>query len=116
MPKSTVLAVSDLVGDRVSNIAGENLGWIEDVVLDLDHDRIAFAVLSFDERLGQPGKRFAVPWTLLRLSDDRDTLLLDVERTVLERAPGYPPDEVPDFADREWGQAIHGHYGEPTYW
>ena len=116
MPKSTVLPVSDLVGDRVSNIAGENLGWVEDIVLDLEHDRVAYAVISFNEALGRAGKRFAVPWTLFRLSDDRGTLLLDVERQVLERAPGFDRDALPDFADRSWGQEIHGHYGEPTYW
>ncbi len=116
MPKSTVIAASDLMGDRVTNIAGEPLGWIEDVVLDLEHRRVAYAILSFNEQLGQPGKRFAVPWSLFRLSDDRDTLLLDIERDVLLRAPGYARDEVPDFADRAWGQEIHGHYGEPTYW
>lgn len=116
MPKSPVLPVSELIGDQVSNVAGEQLGWIEDIVIDLEHRRVAYGILSFGEQLGQPGKRFAVPWSLFRLSDDHDTLMLDVERDVLLHAPGYPRDQVPDFADRDWGQVIHGHYGEPTYW
>jgi len=117
MASAKVRAAGDIIGDRVTNIAGEDLGWIDDVVVDIEHGRLAYAVLAFNTQLlGREGKRFAVPWSLLRLSDDGGTFLLDVERDVLERAPGFDEGELPDYADRAWGQAIHGHYGEPTYW
>jgi sporulation protein YlmC with PRC-barrel domain len=46
------LAVSTVKGDKVYNMAGEHLGKIEDIMLDLENGRIAYAVLSFGGFLG----------------------------------------------------------------
>ena len=43
----TLLSARTLAGDRVLNLAGENLGKIEDFMLDLESGRIPYAVLSF---------------------------------------------------------------------
>jgi len=47
-----VLTASTLKGDKVVNHTGEDLGKIEEIMLDLDHGRIAYAVLSFGGFLG----------------------------------------------------------------
>jgi sporulation protein YlmC with PRC-barrel domain len=112
MPAAKILPAGQIVGDPVTNNAGEALGWIDDIVIDVQRGRIAYAVLAFNTQLlGREGKRFAVPWSLLRLGDDGETFLLDVECEVLARAPGFDEGELPDYADRAWAEAIHGHYG-----
>ena len=61
-------------------------------------------------------KLFAVPWKALTLVQDEEHFLLDVDKTVLEAAPGFDKDHWPDFSDPIWGQGIHDHYGATPYW
>ena len=60
-----VLSASSLKGDNVVNHQGEDLGKIEEIMIDLDRGRIAFAVLSFGGFLGMGDKLFAIPWEAL---------------------------------------------------
>ena len=55
------LSASTIKGDKVINTAGEDLGKIEELMLDLRDGRIAYAVLSFDGFLGLGNKLFAIP-------------------------------------------------------
>ena len=47
-----VLSASTLENEKVVNAAGENLGNIEDYMIDLNNGRIAYCVLSFGGFLG----------------------------------------------------------------
>ena len=62
-----VLAASTIAGDRVRNGAGEDLGKIEEIMLDVPTGRIAYAVISFGGFLGIGDKLFAVPWKALQI-------------------------------------------------
>ena len=42
-----VRAASALTGDRVRNRAGEDLGKIEEIMIDLPGGRVAYAVIAF---------------------------------------------------------------------
>lgn len=111
MHKSNVWLASAVIGDRVHNAAGENLGKIEDVVVDPSTGSVLYAVLSFGGIMGMGNKLFAVPWSSLRMSPGRDYLLLDIDRETLERAPGFDPDHWPDMADPVWQRGITDYYG-----
>jgi len=111
-----VLSASTLSGDRVRNSAGEDLGKIEDLMIDVQSGRIAYAVLSFGGFLGIGDKLFAVPWSALTVNEQEKLFILDVDRQTLENAPGFDKDNWPDMADPSWGQQIHGHYGQKPYW
>ena len=111
-----VLSASTLAGDRVRNTAGEDLGKIEDIMLDIPSGRIAYAVLSFGGFLGIGDKLFAVPWHALTVDEDNHEFVMDVDKKVLENAPGFDKDNWPDMADPNWGAQIHSYYGRKPYW
>jgi len=111
-----VLSAGTLAGDRVRNSAGEDLGKIEEIMLDVPTGRIAYAVLSFGGFLGMGNKLFAVPWEALTLNERDHEFILDVDRTVLEKAPGFDKDDWPDMADPHFGTEVHQHYGYKPYW
>ena len=111
-----VLPVSTLIGSRVINPAGDDLGKIEDIAIDMASERIAYAVLSFGGFLGFGSKYFALPWEALRLSSAEEAFILHVDRAVLEKAPGFDKDQWPEMADRQWGAGIYSHYGYRPYW
>ena len=111
-----VLSADTLSGDAVVNRAGENLGKIEDFMLDVESGRIRYAVLSFGGVLGIGNKLFAVPPEALAVDTDKKCLVLDVDRTKLENAPGFDKDNWPNFADPLLGRQIYGYYGRKPYW
>lgn len=108
-------AASTLMGARVlKSAAGEELGHIEEIMLDLRTGWIAYAVLSFSGFPGIGDQRFPVPWNALRI--DRDEFILDLDRQTLEGAPHFAKDNWPDMADPAFGRLVHTHYGAERYW
>jgi sporulation protein YlmC with PRC-barrel domain len=110
------LSASTVIGDSVRNGAGEDLGTIKEIMLDIDSGRIAYAVLSFGGFLGLGDKLFAVPWNALRLDSVNHAFVLDVAKRTLENAEGFDKDNWPDMAEPSWGRRIHRYYGTQPYW
>ncbi|MDX1438828.1 MAG: PRC-barrel domain-containing protein, partial [Rubricoccaceae bacterium] len=90
-----LLSASTLTHDHVVNPKGEDLGRIEDFVLDLENGWISYAVLSFGGILGIGDKYFAVPLEALKLDPDNEHFILDVTKEKLENAPGFDKDNWP---------------------
>jgi sporulation protein YlmC with PRC-barrel domain len=96
----TLIRSQTLVGRGVVNVKGEDLGRIEEFVIDPDRGHIEYAVLSFGELFGPGEKFFAVPWEALRIDDDRGHLIMDVEKETLEEGQGFDPETWPPAPDR----------------
>ncbi len=111
-----VMSASSLTGDRVVNRTGEDIGKIDEIMIDTPTGRIAYAVLSFGGFLGMGDKLFAIPWSRLTLDEDRKVFILDIDKETLERAPGFDKGNWPDMADRAWGEEIYSYYGVAPYW
>src|SRR5262245_56678300 len=111
-----VLSSSSISSDRVRNAAGDNLGKIEDLMIDVNSGRIAYAVLSFGGFLKMGNKLFAVPWEALTLDPVNKQFILNVSKSVLENATGFDKDNWPDMADPKFGANVYRHYGYKPYW
>lgn len=109
------LSASTLKGDRVVNEAGDDLGKIEELMIDLRDGRLAFAVLSFGGFLGMGNKLFAIPWQAFRLKLHDHALVLDVPKETLEKAEGFDKDNWP-VTSREWLSTVYSYYGYQPYW
>ena len=104
---------STWIGRPVRNSAGATIGKIEDVIVNPDTGAVAFGILSSDGYLGIRDRYIAVPWNLLGFSANRDYVLLDVDKNVLESAPSFERTEWPDVTDTSWRSRVYGHYGYP---
>jgi sporulation protein YlmC with PRC-barrel domain len=111
-----VMSASSLAGDRVKNRAGEDLGKIDEIMIDIPRGRVAYGVLSFGGMLGIGNKLFAVPWGALMLDEDNKQFILDIDKSRLESAPGFDKDNWPDMADPTWGSQIYNYYRVEPYW
>lgn len=80
-----------LKGMRVVNQRQELLGHVEELMLDVQHGRIAYAVMGAGGFFGLGERYFAIPWAALSMDPEGDCLLIDVARERFER-PG-PLDE-----------------------
>jgi len=111
----TVERGTKVIGGKVTNPQGEDLGKIEEVVLNPTTGTIQYAVLSFGGIMGLGDKLFALPWTLLKptnIPEGRKDqhFLLNVDKAKLEKAPGFPKNNWPDIAAPTWSQEIDRYY------
>ena len=109
----TMSIKKSVLGTKVVNAEGEDLGKIEDVVIDPFEDRIGYAILSFGGFLAMGDKHFAIPWEALGFDLSNKVAVLNIDRDRLKNAPGFDKNNWPDMADINWANEIRTHYGYP---
>jgi sporulation protein YlmC with PRC-barrel domain len=110
------LASKKVVGANVDNLKGEKLGTIDDLVIDLQTGKVAYAALSVGGVLGIGDKLFAVPFEELKSTYDSSnaiSFVLDASKEKLEHSPGFDKNHWPDFASPQWKSQIDTYY-HPT--
>jgi sporulation protein YlmC with PRC-barrel domain len=111
-----VLSAGTIIGDNVVNRRGEDLGKIEEIMLDVTTGQVAYAVLSFGGLLGIGDKLFAIPWELLELDPDNKRFLMDIDKKMLENAPGFDRNNWPKTTEHQWLAGVYDFYGREPYW
>lgn len=115
-PGPEIMAADTLEGDNVYNQAGEKLGEIDHIMLDVRQGRIAYAVLSTGGVLGVGETLHAVPWSALTLDADKKCFVMNIDKERLSNAPGFDKDHWPSMADSTWAGEIYSYYGSQPYW
>ena len=108
------LSVSTLLGNRVVDRAGQEVGRIQELMVDPKNGRVTYAVMSFGGVFGLGEKLFAVPWVSLELDPDHDRFFMDVDREKLKDAPGFDKDDWPNMSGTYWGTDVPKFYGRLT--
>lgn len=105
---------SEIIGMKVKNAAGKDLGTVNDIVLDAGQGNIRYLAVSYGGWLGLGDKLFAVPHKAFewRQDDNRNNyLVLNLTEQQLKDAPGFDQNHWPDFAnDAQWRQKIDTYY------
>lgn len=91
-----VLTASSIIGDKVENNKGEDIGKIKDIMVNIHDGSIEYLVIQFGGFLGMGEKLFAVPFSALRLNPTKKSFLLDVDKKFLENAPGFDQGHWPE--------------------
>ena len=108
------LPAGTIKGYKVINTNGDNLGRVEDLMIDLNNGRVAYAALSLGGFMGMSDKLFAVPWQALSFIPNEQAFILAVPRNILEKAEGFDKDKCP--TTREQLSRTYTHYGYRPYW
>ncbi|MEZ4730079.1 MAG: PRC-barrel domain-containing protein [Caldilineaceae bacterium] len=105
----TVARASNLIGSSIFNADGENLGDINDMLIDLGNGNVRYVVISIGEFLGLGGELHAIPMNAFTVDttgafDDTAAaaLILNVDQSVLEQAPTFDPNAYPETTDTDW--------------
>ena len=106
------LSASTISGTNVENLQGEDVGSIYDLMIDLERGEVLYAVLSHGGFLGMGNDYFAVPMQALTFSDrDENLIKIDVDKKVLENAPGFNKDNWPEHPSTDFTNSVYEHYG-----
>jgi hypothetical protein len=101
-----------LIGNSsVTTSAGEEIGKLNNVIIDLGTGCIAFAIITTGGVLGVGGKERTVPWQALTASPDEKKFVLNVPREKFERAQGYDRAQL-----QEQAEDIYTYYGFKSPW
>ncbi len=106
--------LSRIVGLDVRNDAGENLGEINDAVIDVDNAQVSYFAVSFGGFLGVGNKLFAVPFAQARVAHDAEDkdyhAVMNVDKAAMEKAPSFDKSHWPNMADPNWDREVRDFY------
>ena len=100
------LTATSIIGDKVHNEAGEDVGKIEDIMVDITTGKIEYVVIAFGGFMTIGEKYFAIPFRLLKVDTANKAFIFNQPKEVLEKAPGFDLNHWPETN-------LHG---EEKYW
>jgi sporulation protein YlmC with PRC-barrel domain len=107
------LSATSIIGDKVRNGSGDDLGKIEDIMIDVASGKVSYAVLSFGGFLGIGDKYFAVPLEAMRIDTEAKQFVLNESKERLKNAPGFDKDHWPSHSDTAWYSSVRDYYRVP---
>lgn len=106
-----ILSSTSITGTHVTNVKGENLGEIKDLMIDTNTGTVNYAVLSFGGFMGLGDKYFAIPFEAFNVNEATEKFVLNVNKEVLESAPGFDKDNWPKSSDTRFWNSLYDVYG-----
>ncbi len=107
-------AASQLIGTELENAQGEELGEVDEVVLDQSNNRVAYVVLSHGGWADIGDKLFAIPFDAIKWGEGEQPSILPISRERFENAPGFDESNWPDMADRKWSTEVDKFWQDQT--
>jgi sporulation protein YlmC with PRC-barrel domain len=123
---------------KVQDARGEEVGTVDQVILDAKEGRIGYIVVTTGETLGMGGKKAIIPWSAVKFQqpgqaqqqqasqgqqqgkeqkkqegEGKDPVLVSVSKDQLMAAPDG---EIPEALDQKYGSLVHEYYGVSPYW
>lgn len=92
------ITATTIIGDKVKNSAGKELGKIEEVVMDLIDGSVSYIVLSVGGFAGIGDRFFAIPLTALAFDVKAREFYIDTDKKVLEKNRGFDKNNWPQEA------------------
>jgi sporulation protein YlmC with PRC-barrel domain len=86
MDQSHIIQARSIIGDKVRNTDGADLGEMKELLVDSETGKIEYGVLSFGGFMGVGDKQIAVPYESFILNEEEKCFELNVDKEVLESA------------------------------
>jgi sporulation protein YlmC with PRC-barrel domain len=85
----SLVGATDIKGTNVKNMQGQDLGQIEDVLIDPDTGQVRFVILEVGGFLGLGSTRVAVPLSAFQITKEgnKPKWVLDADKEKLKNAP-----------------------------
>jgi sporulation protein YlmC with PRC-barrel domain len=102
--------VSKIIGKKVVSQKGEDLGKIEDLMLSKEAC-LDYIILAPGGLLGTGDRLIPIPWKALKTGAQADTIIIDMDKSQLEKAPSFESKTWPNLTDSEWYGKIRDFFG-----
>ena len=85
MNESNITAAKSIIGEKVKNTEGQDLGTVKELLLDTESGKIEYGVISYGGILGIGNKDIAVPYEAFITNKDEDFFTLNVDKDIIEK-------------------------------
>lgn len=94
-----VIRSSDVIGLGVIGSDNEELGFIEEIVINKKNGNIVYAVLSFKCFMGIGHDYYALPWKTLSYNYEHEVFNVNLTKEMLKSEKGFSKSNWPDYAN-----------------
>ena len=106
------MRASKIIGAKVENPKGEELGDVQDLIVNADDGRVNYAILAFGGTLGFGEKLFAYPMNRFKASASGEELVLNASEKEMKNAPGFDRSKWPTFGMGGYRGEVEKHFGQ----
>jgi sporulation protein YlmC with PRC-barrel domain len=107
------LTATSIIGDSVENRKGEQLGKIDNLMIDLSTGRVDYAVIEHGGLLGVGSKLFAIPFEQLQVDEVKEIFILDRDKDYVKESPGFDSSHWPATNDHSYFDSVNSYYNRP---
>ena len=111
---TSYVQTSKIVGMKVKDSSGQEVGVVKDVVLDRNTGCMAYTVLSTGgtgTRVTGGAKTVAVPWTVYTTTSDPSVMTVRVERDRVYNAPAFDYARIDEYSTSGYINNVYSYYG-----
>jgi sporulation protein YlmC with PRC-barrel domain len=107
---------TDVMKAKVENSQNENVGQIQDLMVDLPQGRVLYVILSAAPMVGRANHLLAIPPNAFTPGSDRNTLVTGLDKAKLEGAPRFSRANLRELATPAKAAEIYRYYDKQAYW
>src|SRR6266513_1022941 len=111
---TSYVQTSKIVGMKIKDSSGQEVGVVKDVVLDRNTGCMAYTVLSTGgtgTRVTGTTKTVAVPWTVYSTSSDPSVMSVRVDRERIYSAPAFDYARIDEYSTPAYINNVYSYYG-----
>jgi sporulation protein YlmC with PRC-barrel domain len=111
---TSYVQTSKIVGVKVNDSSGQEVGVVKDVVLDRNTGCMAYTVLSTGgsgTRVTSGAKTVAVPWMVYTTTSDPSVMTVRVERDRVYNAPAFDYARIDEYSTSGYINNVYSYYG-----
>src|ERR1700694_2810840 len=103
---------STVVGSKIKDSRGQDVGVIKDFVLDRNTGCLAYVVVSASKGgVLTSSKTVAAPWSVFSVSSDPRVYTTRIEREKIYSAPVWESTRVEEYSRTDYLNNVYGYYG-----
>ena len=111
MVRKQLSSANDIIGKKVMNTQNEDLGKVQDLIVNIDSGNVPYAIISS----GFAGRsKVAVPLDSLQCAADGKSFTLDASKDAFKSASKTPTERWVIVENAEWAKGVDGYYGQPS--
>ena len=96
------LRAEEIIGSDIRNFENEDLGEIEDLLIETKEGKTSYAIVSHGGFLGLGDKQIAIPLQNLKVTEDKDVFVINASEEQIEEAPSFERGAFETTADESW--------------
>jgi sporulation protein YlmC with PRC-barrel domain len=105
----------DIIGMKVKNVSNEDIGKVENLMVNLPAGRAPFVILNPDSNLNLGNDVYALPPDAFTWNAEQKSLVSDLTRDKLAAAPHFEKDQLQRLSDPAYALKVYQYYGKQAY-